>query len=206
MLQNPVIDGRINYLSKYLRNTGEGKEQYYVLNLALFTFFIENVSLFSQFAIIESFFKKRNLLKGVSNIVEATRKEELAHYKFGVFLINQVKKEFPEWFNDDFYDKIYRACIKAYEAEINIIHWIFEQGEINDIITIDSLDNFIKNRFNESMREIGGINIFEINEESLNELLWFNEEINAYLRTDFFNKQATNYTKHNIAITGDNIF
>ena len=60
-------------------------------------------------------------------------KEEIIHAQFGIYLINLIKKEYPEWFDQDFYDKIYRACIKAYNAEEKIIDWIFEDGEIDSI-------------------------------------------------------------------------
>ena len=63
LLQNPVIGGRVDYLTKYLKNSGDNAKQVYTLNLALFSMFIENVSLFSQFAIVKSFTEKKNLLK-----------------------------------------------------------------------------------------------------------------------------------------------
>ena len=118
LLQNPVIGGRVDYLTKYLKNTGDNAKQIYTLNLSLFSMFIENVSLFSQFAIIKSFTEKKNLLKEIDTVVEATMKEEIIHAQFGIYLINLIKKEYPEWFDQDFYDKIYRACIKAYNAEV----------------------------------------------------------------------------------------
>ena len=184
LLQEPVIGGRVDYLTKYLKNTGDNAKQVYTLNLALFSMFIENVSLFSQFAIIKSFTKKKNFLKEVDTVVEATMKEEIIHAQLGMYLINLVKKEYPEWFNEEFYTKIYRACNKAYEAEIKILNWIFEAGEI-DSISLVSLDEFIKNRFNESIETIGGKPIFEIDNDKLKPLYWMVEDIYGYIRNDF---------------------
>lgn len=205
LLQEPVIGGRVDYLTKYLRNTSENVKQSYTLNLALFSMFIENVSLFSQFAIIKSFTKHKNLLKEVDTIVEATMKEEIIHAQLGMYLINLIKKEYPEWFDDEFYAKIYRACIKAYEAEKKIIDWIFESGDI-DSISRESLDEFIKNRFNESIKTIGGKPIFEINEVNLKPMYWMVEDIYAYVRNDFFNTQGTNYTKFNKSVSRKDLF
>lgn len=205
VLQEPVIGGRVEYLTKYLRNSGENAKQVYTLNLAMFSMFIENISLFSQFAIIKSFTKHKNLLKEVDTVIEASMKEELIHAQLGMYIINLIKVEYPEWFNKDFYDKINRAALKAYEAEIKILEWIFEEGEI-DSISLDSLKEFIKNRFNDSITTIGGKKLFEINDEKLKDLYWMVEAIYGYVRNDFFNTQGTNYTKFQKSITSKDLF
>jgi ribonucleoside-diphosphate reductase beta chain len=205
LLQNPVIQGRIDYLSKYLRNSGSDNKQVYTLTLALFSLFIENVSLFSQFAIIKAFNKKKNLLKDVENVVQATQKEEQLHGLLGAHILNLIKKEFPEWFDEDFYKKIERACRKAYDAELNIIKWIFEQGEL-DFIPISLLDEFIKNRFNESLEMIGANRIFDVNQEVLEDIKWFDEGIKLQTSIDFFNKKSNNYSKNMVSVTSKDLF
>lgn len=204
-LQHPVIKGREDYLTKYLKNSAENAKQAFTLNLALFSLFIENVSLFSQFAIIKSFKYKKNLLKDVDTVVEATMKEETVHAQFGVFLIDLIKKEYPEWFDEDFYTKIERACKKAFIAEVGIIEWIFENGEIPSISKADVIE-FIKGRFNDSLQSIGGQPIFEVNKELLNNTKWLNDAVFAYVRNDFFNTQGTNYTKYNKTFNTDELF
>lgn len=205
ILSIPVISGRVDYLTKYLNNSGDNAKQSYTLNLALFTIFIEDGSLFSQFAIGKSLTKKKNLLKEINTIFEATMKEELIHAQFGVFCINIIKKENPDWFNEDFYQKIYRAAKKAYQAESNIIDWIFEEGEIESI-SKESLKEFIKSRFNGSIQQIGGEKVFEVDEEKLKPLYWMIEAIYSYVRNDFFSTQGTNYTKYNKSITKADLF
>lgn len=205
LLQNPVIGGRVDYLSKYLKNSADNVKQAYTLNLALFSMFIENVSLFSQFAIIKSFTKKKNLLKEVDTIIEATMKEEIVHAQFGMYIINLIKKEYPEWFDQTFYDKIYRACAKAYEAEEKILNWIFEDGDI-DSIQLATVKEFIKHRFNDSIVTIGGKPLFQVDQEKMDSLYWMIEAIYAYVRNDFFATQSTNYTKHNKSVTANDLF
>lgn len=205
LLTNPVIQGRIDYLTKYLKNAGSDNKQIYTLTLTLFSLFIENVSLFSQFVIIKSFNKKKGVLKDIENVVQATQKEEQLHALAGVEILNLVKKEFPEWFDEDFYRKIERACKKAYEAELNIIKWIFEQGEL-DFISINLLDEFIKNRFNESLVMIGCNEIFEVNHEVLKDLKWFEEGIMLQTSIDFFNKKSNNYSKNMVSVTSKDLF
>ena len=132
-------------------------------------------------------------------------KEEIIHAQFGMHTINLIKKEYPEWFDQDFYDKIYRACKKAFDAELKIIDWIFEKGEISSVSKA-SIIEFIKSRFNSSLKEIGGESIFEIDENKLSELYWMIEAIYAYVRNDFFNTQGTNYTKFQKSTTAKDLF
>lgn len=205
LLQNPVIGGRVDYLTKYLKNSGENAKQVYTLNLALFSLFIENVSLFSQFAIVKSFIEKNNKLKEIDTVIEATMKEELIHAQFGMYVINLIKGEYPEWFDDEFYEKIYRACNKAFEAEVKIIDWIFGEGEIQSV-SKESVIEFIKSRFNSSLEGIGGKAIFEVDDEKLSELYWMIEAIYGYVRNDFFSTQGTNYTKFQKSITSKDLF
>lgn len=204
-LQEPCIQGRVDYLSKYLKNASNDNKEHYTLTLTLFSLFIENVSLFSQFLIIKSFNKERNLFKGIDNVIQATQKEETIHALFGSYLVKLIRKEFPEWFNDDFYSKIERACKKAFDAELKIIDWIFENGEL-DFLSKDTVIEFIKDRFNKSMRLIDCDEIFEVNNEKLKDIEWFNVENIAETHTDFFSKTPTNYNKKAISITTEDLF
>ena len=205
LLNNPVIQGRVDYLTKYLKGAADNSNENYTLTLTLFSLFIENVSLFSQFVIIKSFNKYKNILKDIDNVVQATQKEEVIHAMFGMALIKIIKNEYPEWFNDEFYEKLYRACKKAYEAECNIIDWIFEKGEL-DFISKDTVKEFVKNRFNESLEQIGGNKIFEVDSSILDKLKWFDEEIYAEVNTDFFHKKPVTYSKKMQAINAEDIF
>ncbi len=205
LLQNPVIQGRVDYLTKYLKGASDNSNENYTLTLTLFSLFIENVSLFSQFVIIKAFNKYKNTLKDIDNVVQATQKEEVIHAMFGMALIKIIQKEQPDWFNDEFFNKLYRACKKAYEAECNIIDWIFEKGDL-DFLSKDVVKEFVKNRFNESLVQIGGKKIFEVDAVKLDQLKWFDEEIYAEVNTDFFHKKPVTYSKKVQAITAEDIF
>lgn len=205
LLQNPVIQGRVDYLTKYLKGAADNSNENYTLTLTLFSIFIENVSLFSQFLIIKSFNKHMNVLKDIDNVVQATQKEEVIHALLGVYIIKQVQKEFPEWFNEDFYSKLYRACKKAYESESMIIDWIFEKGDLS-FLTKEQVKEFVKNRFNDSLKMIGGQPVFEIDADKLANLKWFEDEIYAEVNTDFFHKKPVTYSKKVKSIKAEDLF
>ena len=197
LMDNPVIQGRIDYLAKYLKNAGSNNKELYTLTLTLFSLFVENCSLFSQFYIVKSFNKQKNTFKGIDNVIQATMKEEKLHGLAGAYIINLIKKENPDWFNEDFYKTIERACKKAYAAEANIIDWIFELGELTFLSKQDVLE-FTKNRFNESLKMIGANPIFEVDKDILKGSAWFNVEVDSETHTDFFHKTPTAYTNNKV--------
>ena len=201
----PVIRERMAYLDKVtdLSRTSENRE--YAHAVLLFSLFVEHVSLFSQFLIIMSFNKQKNLFKGISNAVEATSKEENLHGMFGIDVINIIKKEHPEWFDDACHELIMKACEEAYEAESKIVDWIYEKGEL-DFLPAANVKEFIKHRFNNSLVAIGLPRIFEVSEALLEETDWFDNEVIATKHVDFFNKRSINYNKRSASVTSDDLF
>ena len=201
----PAIQKRMDYLEKTidLSRTTENKD--YVHSIMLFSLFVEHVSLFSQFLIMMSFNKHRNIFKGISNAVEATSKEENLHGLFGIDVINIIKEEHPEWFDEKCNDMIINACREAYEAEAGIVDWIFEAGEL-DFMPAANVKEFIKYRFNNSLAAIGLPRIFEVSEALLEETDWFDNEVIATKHVDFFYKRSINYNKRSSSVTSDDLF
>jgi ribonucleoside-diphosphate reductase beta chain len=205
VVEIPAIKGRINYLKKYLDGSRSRDNKMYTKSVLLFSLFIEHVSLFSQFLIMMSFNKEKNLFKGISNVVEATSKEEDIHGNFGIEIINIIKKENPEWFDKEFEDLIYSACMKAYNAECDILNWIFEKGEL-EFLSKATIENFIRNRFNNSLEKIGMKSIFIVDVDLLTSTKWFDVEVTATKEGDFFYKKQIDYNKKSKSITGDDLF
>ena len=201
----PAIKGRINYLKKYLDGSRSRDNKMYTKSVLLFSLFIEHVSLFSQFLIMMSFNKEKNLFKGISNVVEATSKEEDIHGNFGVEIINIIKSENPDWFDEDFSNLIYSACNKAYIAECGILDWIFEKGEL-EFLPKETIKQFIMNRFNNSLKKIGMEPHFEIDSNLLASTKWFDVEVTATKEGDFFYKKQIDYNKKSKSITVDDLF
>lgn len=201
----PVMNERVNYLQKALRNARSEDNREYAQSILLFSLFIEHVSLFSQFLIIMSFNKHKNIFKGISNVVEATSKEEQIHGLFGIDLINIIKEEHPEWFDDAHSNMVKRACIEAYESESQVLDWIFEQGEL-EFMPKDVIKEFIKNRFNNSLEAIGLEKVFETDDKLLEHTDWFDDEIMSTKHGDFFVKRSVNYNKRSKSITSDDLF
>ncbi|MFO0743762.1 MAG: ribonucleotide-diphosphate reductase subunit beta [Candidatus Paceibacterota bacterium] len=201
----PALMERVKYLDKSIANARSEDNKDYALSVLLFSLFIEHVSLFSQFLVIMSFNKRKSIFAGISNAIEATSKEEQIHGLFGIDLINIIKKEHPEWFDEEYNNTIIKACQEAYESEKIVVDWILEAGEL-DFLSKTTILEFIKNRLNNSLDSIGLPRIFEVDNKLLEETNWFNEEVIVTKHVDFFQKKSINYNKRSQSITGDDLF
>lgn len=200
----PAIIDRVDYLEKFLANKN-GNKQDFILSLVLFSLFVEHISLFGQFFIMMSFNKDKNLFKGISNIVEATSKEEEIHGRFGIALYEIVKKEKPELFNENFNLKLWALSQKALRAEIKILDWIYKEGDL-DFVPLDVVKNYITNRFNKSLAILGVNPIKSVDTELLKKTEWFDIEILSTKDNDFFYKRSIDYSKKIKNITEDDLF
>jgi len=201
----PAIKGRIEYLNDYLEGANSSDKQEYARSIMLFSTFVEHVSLFSQFVIMTSFDKYEKKFKGISNAVEATSKEEQLHGLFGQELVQTIRQENPNLFDDGFEDEIQHACKKAYDAEMDILDWIFSEGEL-DFLPREHIDEFMKDRFNQSLEKVDVEPVFDVDDELRQETRWLDEYIMMTKDNDFFSKRETSYNKHTKSVTADDMF
>jgi len=202
----PALTDRIEYLGDYQQG-GEDLEtnRDFALSILLFSLFIEHVSLFGQFLIMLSFDKYRKQLTGIANAVEATSKEEQVHGLFGMELIHKMQDEKPEWFDEEFNQRIQEFCRKAEAAEMKVLDWIFSEGELEFLPKV-VVKEFVRDKFNRSMKQIGFEPLFDPNELALDETKWFYEEILLTKGNDFFAKRGTTYSKMTQSVGADDIF
>ena len=201
----PALNERVKYLTDATRLTKSESNRDFTQSLILFSLFIEYVSLFSQFLIIMSFNKHKNIFKGISSVIEATSKEEQIHGMFGTELINIIKTENPEWFTEELEEQVLEACLNAYESEEKVIDWILEDGEL-DFLPKDTIKEFIKDRFNLALQGIGFKKVFDVDEDIVESTDWFTDELIGTKHGDFFVKRSINYNKRSKSITPDDLF
>lgn len=200
----PCIQGRVDYLEKYLKFNKKDKASV-VRTVILFSEFIEESSLFSQFYIAKSILKKTKRMKTIDNIIKITATEEDIHFQTGAWIINKIKQELPELFNQELEDSILEAMLKAYKAEVAIIDWIFEEGTPS-FISKQEVVEYLKYRFNRGLVSIGYKSHFEVDEESIKEgIEWFEAEQIVDVRNDFFDTQSDNYTLGTQSFSVDSI-
>jgi ribonucleoside-diphosphate reductase beta chain len=199
----PAINKRIEYLERAMATPVDNKEYFH--NIVLFSMFIENVSLFSQFLIMMAFNKHKNVLKGISNAVEATSKEEDVHARFGFDLVNIIKSENPDWFDKDTTSTINSLAREAYKAEASIVDWIYGEEDL-DFLPKETVKEFLKQRFNQSLVAIGQKPLYTVDPKAIEDTQWFIEETLSTKNVDFFVKRSTAYSKKSKAFTSDDLF
>lgn len=188
------IQGRVKYLRKYTHRFYKDSKKQYLYALILFTLFVENVSLFSQFYVINWFARFKNVLKDTDQQVKYTRNEENIHALVGIKIINTIREEYPELFDAELEEKISKEAVQAFESEAQIVDWMVN-GINQEGLSAPILKEFIKNRINESLVQIGFKTVFEVDSEIIKKTQWFQEELLGNNMTDFFSSRPVEYSK-----------
>ena len=193
-LHVPAIAGRVGYLTKHNDKAYGDDRKQYVYSLVLFTLFVENVSLFSQFYVVLWLNRFRNVLKDAAQQVKYTRNEELLHAQAGMKIINTLRAEYPELFDADLEAKIRTECQVAYDAECALIDWMVGDyaGEKLDARL---LKTYVAERLNESLTGIGYGPQFVVSAADAAATFWMTEGLYAPAKVDFFHSEPTSYTQ-----------
>lgn len=204
-LKLDFIQGRVKYLRKYTHRFYKDSKKQYLYALILFTLFVENVSLFSQFYIINWFARFKNVLKDTDQQVKYTRNEENIHALVGMKIINTIREEHPELFDEELEEKIAQEAQEALKAEGKIVHWMVNEID-EDALSEPILIELIKKRINDSLKEIGFKPVFELDSSLTKKLLWFEEELLGNNMADFFHSRPTEYSKKDQSFDEDDLF
>lgn len=204
-LKLDFIQGRVSYLRKYTHKFYKSSKKQYLYALTLFTLFVENVSLFSQFYIINWFARYKNVLKDTDQQVKYTRNEENIHALVGMKIINTIREESPELFDKELEERIRGEASDAFIAESKIVDWMIN-GIDEPGLNATILKEFIKNRINSSLEQIGFKPVFEIDESLLESTMWFEEELLGNNMTDFFHSRPVEYSKKSQSFNEDDLF
>ena len=204
-LNEKVIRGRVDYLRKYNEKVYADDKKQYIYSIMLFTLFVENVSLFSQFYIIMHLNRNKAVMKDCAQQVQYTRNEEMLHAQVGIKLIQTLREEYPELFDEELQARVQEECIEALKAESKVIDWIMD-GYSAPGLSADILKAFIAKRMSESIDAIGFDSSEIVYDKALSdETFWFDEELYGANMTDFFQKRPVEYAKGK-GISVDDLF
>jgi len=189
-LEDEAAKSKIERLLDTKSETLQEKAQ----SLAIFSAFTEGVNLFSSFAILMSF-QLRNLMKGTGQIVEWSVRDESLHSKAGCWLFETLISENPELNTPQLRNSIVEACELSVQLEFDFIDKAFEMGDIENLSKVQ-LKNFIKQRANEKMVELGYSAIYnDIDPNLLRQMEWFGHLTSGKTQQDFFAGRVTSYSK-----------
>jgi len=199
------IQGRVNYLRKYTHRFYKNSQKQYLYALILFTLFVENVSLFSQFYIVNWFARNKNVLKDTDQQVKYTRNEENIHALVGIKIINTIREELPDLFDEELEERILHEAEEALIAESKIVDWMVN-GYEEEGLDASVLKGFVKNRIISSLEQIGFKQPFEVDNDALASTMWFEEELLGNNMADFFHTRPTEYSKKNQSFSEEDLF
>ena len=197
-----LMSTKADYTHEHLANIPEARQEV-ARSLAIFSAFAEGVSLYSSFAVLYSF-QMRNLLKGVGQQMKWSVRDESLHSRMGCQLFNHMCEEYPE-LRSQSQDAIYEAAKLIVELEEKFIDKMFEMGDLENLKSSD-LKEFIKQRANEKLKELGYNEIFIVNQEQASNLEWFYHLTGGHTHTDFFAIRSTDYSKASEDDNWDDIF
>jgi ribonucleoside-diphosphate reductase beta chain len=204
-LKLPIIQGRVGYLKKYNDKCYDDAKKQYIYSMVLFTLFVENVSLFSQFYIVNWFNRHKNVLKDTSQMVAYTSREENIHGIIGSRIVNTLRKEYPQLFDEEMISKIIEESHVAFKEESKIIDWIISDYD-EEGLNSDILKEFIKNRLNDSLKQIDVNPQFSIDKKKIKSTIWFDEDVLGNNSTDFFYKRPVEYSKKDQSFDENDLF
>jgi ribonucleoside-diphosphate reductase beta chain len=192
--QYDALRGRIEYLSKYVENDPKiiGKKRI-LKKLVLFTSLVERCSLFTQFYILMSYAYRNRGLKTISALQETTAIEEVTHYSFGVDLINIIKEELPQLWDEYMIELVTDNIKVAYQSELNLIDWFFENG-VPDHLTKEEVINFLNYNFNVISKDLGLDIKYPVDDKLYQERNeWFTVKVFTTSEPDFFDQAVSGY-------------
>jgi len=205
-LKNPVVAGRVAYLRKYLAPVyRDDRRKQYVYAIALFTLFVENVSLFSQFYVVLWMNRFRNVLKDTAQQVQYTRNEEMLHAHVGIRIINTLRAEYPDLFDAELEARILQETEEAFRCESALIDWMVGDYA-GDGLDAQILKDYVANRLNASLAAIGFKPSLPVDPVRLEKTRWMDEEALGNNMVDFFNKRPVDYAKKNRTWNEDELF
>ena len=190
-LKEPSAKAKIDRLMSRKTKTKEDL----ALSLAIFSAFNEGVNLFSSFAVLLSF-SRRNLLKGVGQVIAFSVADESLHSKAGCELFKILIAENPDIMTDEFKKQIYDAARLTVELEDSFLEQAFNQGDIEGLSLYD-MKQFIRHRTNLKLEELGlKKNWKNLDKEALERMMWFDAFSNPNLsHQDFFSGRSSQYAK-----------
>jgi len=151
------------------------------------------------------FARFKNVLKDTDQQVKYTRNEENLHALIGIQIINTIRKEYPELFDDELEQKIHHEAQEAFESEAKIVDWMVN-GIKEEGLSAQIIKEFIKNRINQSLTQIKFKPVFDVDKELLKTTVWFDEELLGNNQTDFFHSRPVDYSKKSQSFDEEDLF
>tara|TARA_R110000765_G_scaffold422240_1_gene529137 strand:- start:987 stop:1691 length:705 start_codon:yes stop_codon:yes gene_type:complete len=152
-----------------------------------FTYWIvcEGTFFFSGFAMLLALSKK---IPGICEQIQYTLRDESLHIQFGTSLINTIKEQYPNIWDDSLEDELIVTLKEAVELEIQYARDVLPRGilGLNSDMFVDYMQ-FIANR------RLGALNMKFKYDNDKNPFPWLSEVVDLQKQKNFFETKVTEY-------------
>lgn len=166
--------------------TLEGKREL-LRNLISFYIVCEGTFFFSGFAMLLAL-GRQNKLPGLSDQIRYTLRDESLHIKFGTYLINTIKDQYPSVWTKRFEEETVEHIKKAVELEIAYAHDVLPRGILG--LNAEMFIDYMKYIGNRRLESIGVEFRFDSDK---NPFPWLSEVIDMGAMTNFFERKVKDY-------------
>ena len=166
--------------------TVEGKKEF-LRNLVTYYIVCEGTFFFSGFAMLLALGRQKKLI-GLNDQIRYTMRDESLHIKFGTYLINAIKNQYPNLWTKKFEEETVEHIKKAVDLEIQYAHDVLPRGilGLNAEMFVDYMQ-YIGNR------RLEGIGIDFRFESDQNPFPWLSEVVDTGAMTNFFERKVKDY-------------
>jgi len=155
-----------------------------ILNLAVFSGGAEGVSLYSSFAALLSFCRT-GLMKGLSQIISYSVKDELLHSEVGCKLYRTLLEQYPEFDTEENKEKIYKHFDVIILNELTLLDEYFKNLDVK-VVNKSDLQSFVLHRANDRLKALGLKPQYLEDETPVKD--WFYTLVEGHSHNDFFSE------------------
>lgn len=166
--------------------TIRGKQDF-VRNIFTFYIICEGCWFYPNFAMILSL-GRQNKLRGLCDQIAYTMRDETLHFSFGVYLINELKKEYPEIWTNKFQNDLIDLMKEAMELEVNYSKEVLPNGILG--VNSQMLVEYVQFLANDRLEQVGLDHKFP---SVKNPFPWLGETQDSSAMTAFFEVRNKDY-------------
>ncbi len=170
----------------FTTDTVEGKKEF-LRNLVIYYIVCEGTFFFSGFAMLLAL-GRQNKLPGLSDQIRYTLRDESLHIKFGTYLINTLKEQYPSIWTKKFEEETIKQIKTAVDLEVQYARDVLPRG----ILGLNA-DMFIDYMHYIGNRRLEGIGIDYRFDSDKNPFPWLSEVVDTGAMTNFFERKVKDY-------------
>ena len=167
--------------------TGTKKnDQLFLENLCVFALIVEGIFFYSSFAVLFGF-QRQNKLTGSAEQIQYIMRDESNHLNFGANVINTIKEEQPELWDDKFQKRIIGLIKKATKLEYEYAQNVFPKGIFG--MNSDGFKQYIEHIADRRLQAVGLPKQFNVK----NPFPWMSETVDLNKEKNFFETRVIEY-------------